>query len=49
MQQTQQQANLAGQIEAINVQQLGLQEQIRQSEQNLSAQHGVIYNIPFIK
>lgn len=33
--------NLAGQIEAINAQQLALQEQIRQSELNLSAQHNV--------
>lgn len=33
--------NIANQIEAINAQQLTLQEQIRQSEQNLSAQHNV--------
>lgn len=33
--------NLAGQIEAINTQQIALQEQIRQSEQNLTAQHNV--------
>lgn len=33
--------NLASQIEAINVQQIALQEQIRQSEENLSAQQNV--------
>lgn len=33
--------NLASQIEAINAQQMTLQEQIRQSEQNLSAQQNV--------
>lgn len=33
--------NITSQIEAINAQQLTLQEQIRQSEQNLSAQHNV--------
>lgn len=33
--------NLASQIEAINVQQVALQEQIRQSEENLSAQQSV--------
>lgn len=32
---------LTSQIEAINAQQMTLQEQIRQSEQNLSAQHNV--------
>lgn len=34
--------NITSQIEAINAQQLALQEQIRQSEQNLTAQHNVI-------
>lgn len=34
-------SNLTSQIEAINAQQMTLQEQIRQSEQNLSAQHNV--------
>lgn len=34
-------SNIASQIEAINAQQLTLQEQIRQSEQNLSAQQSV--------
>lgn len=34
-------SNLAGQTEAINVQMMSVQEQIRQSEQNLSAQHSV--------
>lgn len=33
--------NITSQIEAINAQQLVLQEQIRQSEQNLTAQHNV--------
>lgn len=33
--------SITSQIEAINAQQLTLQEQIRQSEQNLSAQHNV--------
>lgn len=35
--------NIASQIEAINAQQITLQEQIRQSEQNLTAQHNVKY------
>lgn len=35
-------SNIASQIEAINAQQLTLQEQICQSEQNLSAQHNVM-------
>lgn len=34
--------NITSQIEAINAQQLTLQEQIRQSEQNLTAQHNVM-------
>lgn len=34
-------SSIASQIEAINAQQMTLQEQIRQSEQNLSAQHNV--------
>lgn len=34
-------SNLASQIDAINAQQLTLQEQIRQSEQNLTAQQSV--------
>lgn len=34
-------SSVASQIEAINAQQMTLQEQIRQSEQNLSAQHNV--------
>lgn len=34
-------SNLTSQIEAINAQQITLQEQIRQSEQNLNAQHNV--------
>lgn len=34
--------NITSQIDAINAQQLALQEQIRQSEQNLTAQHNVI-------
>ncbi|XP_017494869.1 PREDICTED: calcium homeostasis endoplasmic reticulum protein-like [Rhagoletis zephyria] len=35
--------NLTGQIEAINMQQNTLRDQIRQSESNLSAQHSVIF------
>lgn len=38
-------SNIASQIEAINTQQLALQEQIRQSEQNLTAQQNVCINI----
>lgn len=38
--------NIASQIEAINAQQLTLQEQIRQSEQNLTAQHNVSKKFP---
>lgn len=34
--------NITNQIEAINAQQLTLQEQIRQSELNLTAQHNVM-------
>lgn len=36
------------QIDAINVQQNALREQIIQSEQNLSAQHGVIINRAYL-
>jgi capsule polysaccharide export protein KpsE/RkpR len=35
------------QIEALNMQQQTLRDQIRQSEQNLSAQHGVIVLFSF--
>lgn len=35
--------NITGQIEAINMQQNTLREQIHQSESNLSAQHSVIH------
>lgn len=42
--------NITSQIEAINAQQLTLQEQIRQSEQNLSAQQNVnIFDGAFLK
>ena len=37
--------NIGQQIEAINSQQIVLRDQIRQSELNLSAQHGVIRSI----
>lgn len=41
-------SNIASQIEAINAQQITLQEQIRQSELNLTAQHNVKLKCCFI-